>query len=93
MTAEHEQQMQRMRALYGAHPPPTIQARTPARVLSIRSTGKAALVLIEEPGAEVRLLRIERSDDHSLSVLSASDRARVCAAVATVHRAGGPHAA
>lgn len=71
----------------GSHPPHVAEARTHARVISIRSTPAAVLVAIEDAG-QVRLIRAATSDAAELAVLSASDRARVAAAVASLHRAG-----
>lgn len=87
--------MDHMRQLYGqprdgyqgTKPPAVAEIREPARLVSVRPTGAAVLVCCEIAGA-LRLLRIERSDSHELSVFSASDRARIGAAVGALHRAG-----
>lgn len=80
----------------GAHPPNVAAVRESARVLSIRATSAAVLVAIEDAGT-VRLIRAATSDAPELAVLAPSDRAKVAAAVASLHRAGradgGPHAA
>ena len=76
-------------AYQGTQPPAVAVVREPARLLSVRATGRIALVLIEDRG-NVRLIRAEHCDAPELAVLSPSDRATVAAAVATLHREGGP---
>lgn len=77
----------------GTTPPAVAAPRDPADVLSVRSTGRTALVLVRDHG-HVRLLTITSSDSPELSILSASDRAMVASAVASLHRQTGvDHAA
>ena len=72
-------------AYQGEFKPAVATPREPADVLSVRSTGRTALVLVRDHG-HVRLLEITSSDSPELSILSASDRAMVASAVASLHR-------
>ena len=76
-------------AYQGTQPPAVAVAREPARLLSVRATGRIALVLIEDAG-QTRLIRATTCDQPELDVLSPTDRATIAAAVATLHREGGP---
>lgn len=70
----------------GSAPPAVAEVRKPARLITCRPHPFEHIVLVAaEIDGRVELLRISRSDDHALSVLSASDRARVAAMVSAMH--------
>lgn len=79
--------------LYGARPsdyqgttPPVVcEVREHARLVSVHATDHGVLVAAEVNGI-LHLIRALTCDQQELNVLSPTDRARVAAAVATLHR-------
>lgn len=73
----------------GTTPPAVAEPRDPARLVTVRPHpfDLAALAAVEIKG-EVQVLRIERADDHQLSILSAADRSRVIGMLTAMHQAG-----
>lgn len=69
----------------GEFPQPIAEVPTYADLIEIRAAPLAALVLVKDRGT-TRQIRATRCDEPGLEVLAPSDRAKVAAAVATLHR-------
>lgn len=73
----------------GQHPPAIADQRRNAKLIAVRRhpTEPGVLAVVEDNAGQVRVIRAITSDDHQLSVLTASARAEVASAIHAAHAA------